>query len=242
MKVGLQMYSIQDVRDSEGLLSALRLAKELGYEGVEFAGTAGLVGEEDAVLREMQTLGLECAGFHISANEVAADVEGWVKTAKRFGAYSFCIPMQFFRSAEQWIAFARELNETGKHFRAEGIRFGYHNHMPEFEVKDGIHLMDALLENTEAENVYFELDPRHAYLAGTVPHIYAKRYADRISFIHARDTNEIEDVAVGSGKVDFEAIVQAVGMPDWFIVENGSHGKNRELLRESAEYLKRTFR
>ncbi len=241
MKVGLQLYSIQDVRDTEGMASALRLTKELGYDGVEFAGVIGLQGHEDEVLAEMQSLGLSCAGFHISLKDVLANLDGWIETAKRFGAYSFCINMHPVQSAEQWLAFARELDRVGARFREAGIRFGYHNHTTEFAVTDGIHPLDALMENTSPENVFFELDPRHVYMAGTVPHIYAKKYAGRIPVLHARDTDEIQDVAVGQGKVDFKAIVAAAGMPEWFVVENGNHGKNRELLRESVKYLKETF-
>ena len=39
MKIGLQMYSLrEEIHDAESLLAALKKVKELGYEGVEFAG------------------------------------------------------------------------------------------------------------------------------------------------------------------------------------------------------------
>ena len=39
MKIAVQMYSVRDaISDSESLLKALEKVKEIGYDGVEFAG------------------------------------------------------------------------------------------------------------------------------------------------------------------------------------------------------------
>ena len=46
MKVGVQLYSIKTISESEGLKAALKKANELGYDCVEFAGYFGLSARE----------------------------------------------------------------------------------------------------------------------------------------------------------------------------------------------------
>ena len=47
MKIGLQLYTIRDcIKSGEDLAEALKKVKAMGYDGVEFAGYAGLTPEE----------------------------------------------------------------------------------------------------------------------------------------------------------------------------------------------------
>ena len=85
MKIALQLYSIKDISEKEGLCAALDKAKELGYDGVEFAGLFGLTPEEAKA--ELDKRGLECAGFH---QGWGSDWDQAVKMAKICNAYSLC--------------------------------------------------------------------------------------------------------------------------------------------------------
>ena len=43
MKKAIQMWSFRDrIHDEESLLEALSIAAQIGYEGIEFAGTFGV--------------------------------------------------------------------------------------------------------------------------------------------------------------------------------------------------------
>ena len=47
MKIGLQLYSVRDcIHSGEDFRKVLKEVKGMGYEGVEFAGYAGLTPEE----------------------------------------------------------------------------------------------------------------------------------------------------------------------------------------------------
>ncbi len=241
MKYGLQLYSLNDVSCSMGLKETIKRAASYGYDCVEFAGFFELTPED--AYKEMQKYYLECAGIHYGIeNFREKGIDDAIRVAKAVDAYSVCIPILRPReTAKEWVDFAKEINEYGKAFRENGILFGYHNHRHEFEPIDGQIPMDLLLENCDAENVFFEMDTRHMALAGADPVAYAKKYAGRFPVIHARDTDGTADCATGSGIVDFKATVSAMENVRFYIVESENFGKNEAELIQSCKYLRETF-
>lgn len=236
MKIALQLYSIKDISEKEGLCAALDKAKELGYDGVEFAGLFGLTPEE--AYAELEKRGLECAGFH---EGFYSSPEKGIAMVKACKAASICVPHFAADTVEGWTEFAKQLNENGKKYREAGILYGYHNHIHEHRAIDGKMPIDIIFENCDKENVFYEMDTRHVALSECDVVEYAEKYADRIKILHARDTNGEHDCAVGAGIVDFEAVVAKTGVPAWFIVENENFGKNEKELADSVTYLRNTF-
>ena len=129
-----------------------------------------------------------------------------------------------------------------KKFNEAGIYFGYHNHVHEFKLADdGKMFIDHILDNCEEKNVFFEMDTRHVALSEVKPEKYIKKMPGRVKVLHARDTNGENDTAVGAGIVDFKAVMDVIGVPEWFVVENENFGKNEGELADSVTYLKNTF-
>lgn len=239
MKIALQLYSIKDISEEKGLPAALDKAKELGYDGVEFAGLFGLTPEQ--AKNELDKRGLGCAGFHDGYELVFNETDAEIEKVKICGACSLCVPYYKAESIDGWVQFGKKMDEVGEKFRRAGILLGYHNHEFEFAAMDGIYPIDAILGNSRPENVFFEMDTRHVAVAGSNPADFAKKYAGRIPVLHARDTDGKDDCAVGSGIVDFEAVVKESGMPEWFVVENENFGKNEQQLADSVTYIRKTF-
>ena len=237
MKIALQLYSIKDISEKEGLCAALDKAKELGYEGVEFAGLFGLTAEEAKA--ELDKRGLECAGFHLGWG---SNWDEALEMAKICKAYSLCIPHFNADTTEKWDEFGKTMNEIGKKFTDAGIYFGYHNHVHEFRLADdGKMFIDHILDNCEEKYVFFEMDTRHVALSEVKPEKYIKKMPNRVKVLHARDTNGEKDTAVGAGIVDFKAVMDVIGVPEWFVVENENFGTNETELADSVTYLKNTF-
>ena len=237
MKIALQLFSIKDISEKEGLVAALDKAKELGYDGVEFAGLFGLTPEE--VKTELDKRGLECAGFH---HPLDSNWDDAVEMAKVCNAYSVCIPWFSTDSKEEWINLGKTMNDIGKKFDGTGIYFGYHSHIHEFKTADdGKMFIDHILDNCDESNVFFEMDTRHVVVAGVRPEEYIKKMPHRVKVLHARDTNGERDVAVGSGLVDFPAVLDVIGIPEWVVVENINFGENEKELADSVTYLRNTF-
>lgn len=243
MKIALQLYSIREITEKHGLCAALDQAKELGYDGIEFAGLFGL--DANHAKAELDKRGLGCAGFHDGYTDVLEHTDAMIEKAKICGAYSLCVPYFDADSAEEWTDFAKKLDAAGEKFQKAGIRLGYHNHEHEIKpIAPGIRPIDIILANSSPKNVFFEMDTRHVKAAGEDPAALAKKYAGRIPVLHARDWDGNDDCEVGSGLIDFEATVREGGMPEWFVVENENKDLARNIRQNAASvaYLRKTFR
>lgn len=235
-QIALQLFSINNISKEKGLRETIRVAAELGYNSVEFAGYFGLTINE--IKEELKKYNLSVAGAHIGITEFENNYEETVRGLKELGAYSACIPYAKFDTAEEWANFGKRLNVIGEKLRKDGILFGFHNHIIEFEEFDGKKIIDIIFENCDPENVFFEFDTRHCAIAGVNPVSYAMKYAGRIPVLHARDTNMEKDTATGSGVVDFKSVDREANGIKAFVVENGNIGSNLDELRDSAAFLK----
>ena len=55
---------------------------------------------------------------------------------------------------DDWRWTADELNKIGEKVNAAGMRFGYHNHTPEFGSEGGVVFYDELLRLTDPKRVF----------------------------------------------------------------------------------------
>ncbi len=122
-------------------------------------------------------------------------------------------------TADDWLGFARQLNETGAMLAKAGIRIGYHNHDVEFaKLANGQLAYDLLVASTDPKLVSFELDIGWAASAGQNPIALLKRHHGRITQLHLKDlaagtagTNlDMKSVDVGTGVVDWKGLLVAL--------------------------------
>ncbi len=101
------------------------------------------------------------------------------------------------------------LNTIAKKANAAGLEFLYHNH--DFELKpnkDGVVVLDYLLEHLDAKYVNFQMDLYWVTKAGADPIAYFKKYPGRFKIWHVKDMDSQERFApVGQGKIDFGKIL-----------------------------------
>lgn len=102
----------------------------------------------------------------------------------------------------------------------------YHNHDAEFAEVAGVTVWERLVTATDPGAVDFELDLYWAAYGGADPADLLRRHAERIPLLHAKDMSphgeggERRDAPVGSGTLDWDAIIDARGDEDrWYIVE-----------------------
>lgn len=181
--VYLQLYSLfGDIdRDYEG---ALRRAAECGYAGVEFAQSnyGGMPPEKLKAL--LEELGLEALSTHIRLGELPETL----KIAKALGLSYIIIAGAYCYDKESALEVAKQLNQAGEACLAQGIRLGYHNHRGEFSMAGDKHLLDILIENTDPQKVFFQLDIGWTVTAGIDWKAYMDRYSGRFRLIHVKET------------------------------------------------------
>lgn len=130
-------------------------------------------------------------------------------------------------------------NEVGKRVKAAGMEFGYHNHSHEFQKVEGKELMyDYMLQNTDPENVFFEMDVYWTVRGQQSPVEYFNKYPGRFKLLHIKDHKEIGQ----SGMVGFDAIyggAEKAGMQNWVLELEVSSTPDIMLgMKQSIDYLK----
>ena len=129
------------------------------------------------------------------------------------------------------------LNEIGKLCKQSGIKFGYHNHSHEFQKVEGKTMYDVMLENTDPEYVFFEMDVFWTVWGQNSPVNYFKKYPGRFKMFHIKDYREIGQ----SGMVGYDAIfnnADKAGMENFVVeLEQSEAPSIVDCVRIIIEYL-----
>jgi len=233
--VGLQTYSLRNQLKQDGA-KALEYAKEQGFKEVEIGleNHYGLTREE---MRDaLNTLGLKPIAAHASLGYLLDKTDEAVENVKFFGLQLVGVawaPHKKPLDEAQTLKIAEGFNTVGKRLKEHGIQFFYHNHGFEFQpYKDGQTLFDLLMEKTDPDLVKYQMDVLWTVFPGQDPVKLLKKYPHRWVTMHLKDlakgvegnlsggTDVKNDVALGSGQVDYPALLKAaqeVGIKYYFI-------------------------
>ena len=117
LPVAVQLYSVRDDLAAD-FAGTLEKVKEMGYDGVEFAG---LCGNSPAAVKELcQQIGLVPLSAHVPLEEMIADPEGTVSVYCELGCKQIVIPYlteKYRPGAEEFstlIAWAKKLGALCK--------------------------------------------------------------------------------------------------------------------------------
>jgi sugar phosphate isomerase/epimerase len=178
---------------------------EAGYEAVE-----AMHGHPPADRPTVERAGLSFTALHIGAS-LLEPLDPLVAFLQSVGATDVCSsgPLVWNqRSIADYRATAKVLNEKGRRLRDLGIHLHYHNHEFEFEPVDGqMTGMAVLLDELDAANVTLCLDAGWVWTAGQDPVGFLRENGDRVGFLHLRDFQGRESVALGRGEMDLAAVV-----------------------------------
>ena len=230
LPVGLQLYSVRDFlpRDFQGTLNQLAA---MGYQECEAAGYFGHSAAE--VKQAMAQAGLRCVSAHCSL-QVLQSLDDILRFARELGLEYMVCSSPMWRdpakakgtsgsagleamSAEDWKWNAEQLNAIGKRVRAEGMKFGYHNHYIEFHEHDGFLPYEVLLQETDPQLVDMEMDCGWVVIGGHQPEEYLTRYPERYVMLHVKEF-KLEgwkpgmapvSTEMGRGSIDYASILRA---------------------------------
>ena len=222
--VALQLYTVRDelAKDFAG---TVRKVAEMGYAGVEFAGTGDL--EAEAMRDLLQETGLQPAGYHASMDAIASEFRSLLRYNQVIGNKYVgvsALPADH-RNPAGYRKAAQFLNKYGAAFKEAGIDLYYHNHAFEFEPFDGTYGLEVLYGETLPELVKFEIDVYWVAYGGHDPAGLIEANSGRFPLIHLKDmTGEGDDrtwAEVGNGTIDFAPIFTAseANGAAWYIVE-----------------------
>lgn len=218
MKLAVQLYTLRDdYKNAEEFLQILEKVKEIGFEGVEFAGFGGC--EPEAIKAKLDELGLTAVGCHIGVDQFAPEtIEETIRVAKILGLKYVGTGGAPHSTEEDVKALVDAFSYANKIGEKEGIKFYYHNHTEEFEIKFG----DRLCMDCIADGAYLELDTYWSFCGGADNYNYIKDNADKIILLHIKDGINRKPMALGEGENDLLSVFKAAKEVDmeWLVLEN----------------------
>lgn len=254
--LGLQLYSVREFlpKDYAGTLKEIG---ELGYEEVESAGYYDHSVAE--VQQALSAAGLKLVSAHFGYDALSKDCDRILDFHHRLGVgHIVCASPGYApthsKSAkgltlDDWRWNADQFNKFGEKVSAAGMKFGYHNHIAEFHVTDGVLPYAELMRLTDPAKVSFEMDCGWVIVGGGKPVEMLEKYPTRIVMLHVKDFNLADKNAegepkveeMGLGSVDYRPILEAAAktghIEHIFVEQEAFTVPWRQSLKIDADYM-----
>ncbi|MBT9330397.1 sugar phosphate isomerase/epimerase family protein [Paracidobacterium acidisoli] len=247
--IGVQLYTVRNLTDQ--LPDVLKQIRAIGYDEVE--AFSGLYSRSAAELLGMvQAAGLRMPSGHFNYDGLSDKFD----YAKQLGLKWIVCPIitrKLWDSAEGFKAAAKQFNAWGKQAKAQGQRFAFHNHDYEFKEFGGKTGYDVLIDETDPELVFFEIDCYWVAQAGHDPLKLLDRLGHRARLLHLKDrkpgfppSNDMSASSahfapVGQGNIDWKPILalgQRLHVEHYFVEQDNTYGHPIESIRSSYQYLR----
>lgn len=250
--IALQLYSLRDDigKDYDG---TIKKAGEMGYTSVEAANYSE--GKFYGKTPEEFKASIEAAGMTVLSSHTGKGLSQQELASKNFSEamkwWDECIAahkaagmkyivtpgMEVPKTLKDLQTYCEYYNEVGKKCKENGLKFGYHNH--DFELKNKIEdkvMYDYMIENTNPEYVFFEMDVYWIVRGGQSPVDYFNKYKNRFELLHIKDNKELGQ----SGMVGFDAIFKntdAAGTKHLVVEVEQYNFTPVESVKKSFDYL-----
>ncbi|MCC7492529.1 MAG: sugar phosphate isomerase/epimerase [Fimbriimonadaceae bacterium] len=243
--VALQMYTVRD-KTAADFAGTYRQVAEIGYQGVEIAGTGGL--SAAALNALLDDCGFARCGSHVGLAELEADLPQVIDYNLAIGNPYVVVPYlgeELRRDAAAWRAMGAKFAEYGATLQAAGLQLCYHNHAFEFDVQeDGVYGLDLLYQSAPADLLMAEIDTYWVRFGGQCPVDYVTRYRGRAPLIHLKDMTASEPrtfTEVGTGVLDFAGIIKACAggnVAAWIVEQDRCAGDSLVSAKTSHDNLR----
>ncbi len=264
LPLGIQLYSVRDqmAADFEGALAGVAAA---GFTEVEAASLPKRSAGE--VRAALDKAGLRCVSAHHPFNDLHTRFDEIAAYDKQLGVSFIICASPGHRNPpagapsgshgaftlDDWYYNADQFNEMGEKLAGQGIRFGYHNHVPEFATTEGKVPYLELMRLTDPKKVTFELDCGWATVAGMNPIDILKNNPHRISMLHIKDfkaptvanpkPEDFKIAELGMGSVSYQPILAEAARSQHiehaFVEQEAFSMPWKESLKVDADYVRK---
>lgn len=217
-EIYIQLYSVRaDIKtDFKGTIAKIA---EMGYTGIEAAGYADGKFYDlspESFKNEIGSVGMKVLSSHVNKrldDKIAStnmdEIWQWwdvaIQAHQAAGMQYLVVPsMPKLKTLADLKLYCDYFNQIGEKCNAAGLRFGYHNHDFEFAQVEGQVMYDYMLQNTDPDKVFFQMDVYWVVKGGQSPVDYFNNYPGRFEVLHIKDNKELGQ----SGMVGFDAIFQ----------------------------------
>lgn len=219
-EVAIQLYSVRDLIGNGGDLDQiLKNLADMGYTSVEAANynDGKFYGRTPQEFKQMvEKSGMTVLSSHttrglsdeeLASGNLAEALKWWDKCIADHKAAGMTYIVTPYLSVPKTLkdlqTYCDYYNEVGKRCKAAGLKYGYHNHAHEFQkVEDKELMLDYMLQHTNPEYVFFQMDVYWVVRGQNSPVDYFNKYPGRFTVLHIKDHREIGQ----SGMVGYDAI------------------------------------
>jgi sugar phosphate isomerase/epimerase len=215
-KLSFQLYS---ARFAPSLAETFSMLAGFGYRQVEPHG-ALLRGQTEELAGLLRQHGMTAPTTHLGLDWLREDPRSAIAACQRIGIGTVFAPAppQGERDKDEagWRALGRELAGIGALLKAEGLRFGWHNHHWEYgKGSTGDTFLAAMFE--EAPDLFWQADLAWIIRGGGDPLTEIARHGSRLVACHMKDlapAGECLDedgwADPGHGTMDWTALAAAM--------------------------------
>ena len=244
LKVGVQLFSLMTELANDYLGTLENVAKA-GYKYVEYVNVPG--NDPEVIGNKLKELGLTAVASHVPFDPFTSTHEDMVKIVEdnvKMHSEAIILPMGIMTTMDEIKTVAAACNEMAALAKEHGMAFYYHNHCQEFYTVEGKTAYEWLVELTDPELVFFEVDTFWATRGGQNAVELIKKLGSRARLIHQKDmgtsanpvnlingvtnmtrenyrekifgrTNPTDICCVGTGTMDIPSIVKTVTEQDY---------------------------
>lgn len=216
-KLGLGLFSIPKILEND-LEGSIKMMSEIGIREFELYGPYPFTSEitKASWAAVAPKLGFSASGFYNhSPEEFKALLQQYQITAPSMHTDLYTLESNMVELAKaahimgsQYVVLpsipeierpdldgyrkmAERFNEIGRQAKEEGIKFAYHNHGYGLIPEDGVIPLEIILNGTDSETVFFEMDLFWTTAGKANPVELLKRYEGRYKMLHVKDMKEI---------------------------------------------------
>ncbi|HZJ57632.1 MAG TPA: sugar phosphate isomerase/epimerase [Clostridia bacterium] len=194
LKVGIQLYSVRQTLKKKPFETLEKVAAA-GYRYAEAANHDagndpgvgfGLSAKE--MKNALDNLGLSIVGCHI--NPISIDrLPAILDYHQELGNRQIGCDIEFYpyEDMDYLLRRCEFFNEVGEMCKERGMRYYYHNHYQEFQKFGDKYVYDIIMENTDPDLVFTEMDTYWIMRSGQDPIKVIEKYGDRLILLHQKD-------------------------------------------------------
>ncbi len=266
LPIAVQLYSVRDEMEKD-FCGTVKKIKDMGYEGVEFAGLFGKSGTEVKAICD--EIGITPVSAHVPYYDMLDNPEAVLKDYRDMGCKYVAVPYlteECRPGTEGWTSTVEGIRKIAEAAEKMGIQLLYHNHDFEFIKIDGKYALDILYDTIPADLLKTEIDTCWVNVGGENPAEYIEKYSGRAPVVHLKDfhgskgngplykligiddeTEAVESTfefrPVGYGVQDWAKIIASAEKAgaEWVVVEQDSPSMEKsplECVQMSINYLK----
>ncbi|WP_445382515.1 sugar phosphate isomerase/epimerase family protein [Robiginitalea sp. IMCC43444] len=215
--LGLSLFSVPKMLEKD-LGAGLELLWEMGFRGLELYGPypfsapsnkefwkqttpmlgfegSGFFGKsEDEFAKIVNDIGFSVPSLHTDLDTLLERLPFLATAAHKLGASYLTLPSIPPARRQDMAGYkqmADTFNKIGAAAKEQGLRFAYHNHGYGLQPVSGIVPFEMMIEDTDPELVYLEMDIFWTTAGRVNPIDYLKKYAGRYKMLHLKDMKEL---------------------------------------------------